>query len=603
MALGFGSDFRFDIFARDRTGPAWRGVETSMQRTQRAASGLLRTLGPLMGVGVGAVSATMFADMARRSLEFSDALVAAADRTSFAVDELERLRFAGYQNRVELGQTDMAMQRFSRRLAEAANGSGELRADLQRLGIPLHDTAGNMRSSYDVLLDYADAVAGAQSEQEQLRLAFKAFDSEGAALVNVLRHGREGLEAYGRAAEEAGAVMGDELARNASEANRRLREIQQSFQGQFNTAIAENADELVALADALGQVAAAAIRVAAIFGSLFQDPIADTLAAAVQQASLAPIDEEIERLRAEIEAASRTQSRGAIGRIQEYQRQIRELIQERERLEALFERGETPDGGSGSTGRTGSPTPAPAAEWPNVPTPRYAPRYDYQARRREEFDDWLDEIQEVVDEFASEQAEAYKDALLDRREEFSRAFGSIFADGVMAAFDGDLEDFLRERLRQAAYEGLYDAFTQAGEVLFDILRNRQGGGEGGGWLSTVANALSWGGGKSSGPKFGGGKAAGGPTVPGLVYRFGEKGPEDAIIGAPAHVLTNDQTMGRGTTIVEQRFHLHAEGAVMTDQLLTQMEDRANTAAGRAVAPVMAAAGKQAKRSTYRLGKR
>ena len=34
MALGMGTDFRFDIFARDRSRPEWRGVENSVQRTR-----------------------------------------------------------------------------------------------------------------------------------------------------------------------------------------------------------------------------------------------------------------------------------------------------------------------------------------------------------------------------------------------------------------------------------------------------------------------------------------------------------------------------------------------------------------------------------------
>ncbi|MFW6299495.1 MAG: hypothetical protein ACOC20_01070, partial [Oceanicaulis sp.] len=195
MALGLGTDFRFDIFARDRSQPAWRGVESSIQRAQRGVEGFLRAAGPLLGLG-GAVSAGALAFATREALEYADALVQAADRTSFAVEELEALRYSGRLNRVEFAQVDMAMQRFSRRLAEAANGSGELFRDLEALGIRLRDSEGRMRSSYEILLDYADAVKGAESEQEQLRLAFKAFDSEGAALVNVMREGRDGLSAY-----------------------------------------------------------------------------------------------------------------------------------------------------------------------------------------------------------------------------------------------------------------------------------------------------------------------------------------------------------------------------------------------------------------------
>lgn len=604
MAFGLPSDFRFDIHARDRSGAAWRGVQSNMERTQRAGSALLRTLGPLLGAAGGAIGASALADLARRSLEFSDALVAAADRTSFAVDELERLRFAGYQNRIEFGQTDMALQRFSRRIAEAAQGSGELRADLRQLGIQLRDENGVMRSSYDILLDFADAVASAESGNEQLRLAFKAFDSEGAAFVNVLREGREGLEAYSRQAEEAGAIMGDDLARNAAEANRRLREIQQSFQGQFNTAIAENADELVQLADALGQVAAAALSVVGAFGAMFREPIADTIAAAVEQASLSPIDEEIERLQAEIDAAAEIQSRGAIGRINEYQRQIRVLLAERGRLDALFSNKEERDqrAAQETARREAAERRAEEAEnnnrrltmpeddWGAEVTPRYATRHDHQARLREELTQLLDEMEDVVSDVSVAQVEALKEQLEQNREDFSRTFAGAFADGAMAAFDGDLQEYLRRRLYQAAYNGLYDAFTEAGNYLFDIMARSKGGF--GGLLGSAGRFLG----------FGGGKAGGGPAQPGLVYRVGERGPEDVVFGAPAHVMSAEQSMGR----IIERERVVVVAVDRSEFFTTAVQEAAaplaQAAEARAVARTASAAKQNAVRQSKRLKK-
>lgn len=589
MAFGLGSDFRFDIHARDRSGPAWRGVQSNMQRTQRAGAAMLRTLGPLLGATGGALGAAALADLSRRSLDFADALVLAADRTSFAVEELERLRFAGYQNRIEYGQTDMALQRFSRRIAEAAQGSGELRSDLNSLGIQLRDSGGQMRSSYDILLDFADAVAGAESGNEQLRLAFKAFDSEGAAFVNVLREGREGLERYAEQAEEAGAILGDRLARNAAEANRRLREIQQSFQGQFNTAIAENADELVQLADALGQVAAAAIRVVGAFGSMFREPIADTISAAVEQASLAPIDEEVQRLYEEIYAAQEVQSRGAVARIDEYRRQIRELLAERERLAALFDADPTGDGAGGNGNTPPRRLDMPEDDWGAEVTPRYATRHAHQAQQREALMDMLDDLEEVVSEVSVAQVEALKDELAANREEFSRTFGATFADGIMAAFDGDLQEYLRRRLYQAAYDGLYEAFTSAGNYLFDLM-SQSGKGGAGGVLGSVFSLFG----------FGGGKAAGGPAQPGLVYRVGEHGPEDVMFGAPANVMSAEQSRGVTQVFVTQRFELNAAGAVMTEDLVSQMNAIGAQAEQNAVGRMARGAAESAARQRKRL---
>jgi len=605
MPFGFGSNFRFDIFARDMTGAAWRGVRSNMKRTQRAGAAMLRTLGPLLGVGGAAVGATVLAEMSRRSLEFADTLVTAADRTGFAVDELERLRYAGYQNQLQFEQTDMALQRWSRRIAEAARGEGELESDLADLGVRVRDANGAMRDSYDILLDFADVVANAESNQEQLRLSFKAFDSEGAAYVNVLRHGREGLEEYGRAAEEAGAVMGDELARNAAEANRRIREMQQSLQGQFNSAVAENAEDLADFADALGDIVQLAIKAASAIGS-FYDVISQDMDATPQESRIQQLRntrrmmmEQVEANQASIDEYTydprymrlaenaQRENDELLAIIEGLDRQIEELeqraAQERGRRAVAERRAEDAVDGEGDANS------APREEWSGVPTPRFAPRHTYQAQQREALMEMLADLEEVVSEVSIAQVEALKDELAANREEFSRTFGATFADGLMAAFDGDAQEYIRRRLYQAAYDGLYEAFTSAGNYLFDLMA-QSGKGGGGGVLGSVFSIFG----------FGGGKAAGGPAQPGLVYRVGEHGPENVMFGAPANVMSAEQSRGVTQVFVTQRFELNASGAVMTEDLVSQMNAIGSQAEQNAVGRMARGAAESAKRNSKRL---
>jgi hypothetical protein len=100
---------------------------------------------------------------------------------------------------VEQQTLDMALQRFTRRAAEAAHGTGEAKDALAQMGIALRDQSGNLRRSEDLLADVADAFAKIEAPAERLRLAFKLFDSEGVALVNLL----QGSSASGRDARAA----------------------------------------------------------------------------------------------------------------------------------------------------------------------------------------------------------------------------------------------------------------------------------------------------------------------------------------------------------------------------------------------------------------
>jgi hypothetical protein len=53
----------------------------------------------------------------------------------------------------------MALQRFTRRAAEATQGTGEAKNALAQMGIALRDQSGNLRRSEDLLSDVADAFA------------------------------------------------------------------------------------------------------------------------------------------------------------------------------------------------------------------------------------------------------------------------------------------------------------------------------------------------------------------------------------------------------------------------------------------------------------
>jgi hypothetical protein len=99
-----------------------------------------------------------------------------------------------------------------------------------------------MRSTESVLNDYADAIQNTTSSQQQLALAFKAFDSEGARLVNTLRNGSEGLADLRQQAVEAGAVMDSSLTRKAEVINDRWDSLSDTIGVKFKSALITAAD-------------------------------------------------------------------------------------------------------------------------------------------------------------------------------------------------------------------------------------------------------------------------------------------------------------------------------------------------------------------------
>ena len=204
-------------FAR-KTDRRMKEVDAAMDRVNRAGS--LVTKG-LAGLGV-ALSVGAITSFTKSNIAAADSLVKTADKLGLTVESLQELRFGAERSGVAVNQLDTGLQRFTRRLAEAQQGQGELIGTLKQYGIALRDSNGTARSAEAVLADYADAIQNAGSSQERLRLAFKAFDSEGAGMVGLLKNGAAGLEDLRQEARDAGVVLGGDLARRSEELNDRL---------------------------------------------------------------------------------------------------------------------------------------------------------------------------------------------------------------------------------------------------------------------------------------------------------------------------------------------------------------------------------------------
>ncbi|MFW6299957.1 MAG: hypothetical protein ACOC20_03440, partial [Oceanicaulis sp.] len=166
-------------------------------------------------------------------------------------------------------------------------------------------------------------------------------------------------------------------------------------------------------------------------------------------------------------------------------------------------------------------------------------------------------------------------------------FAYTFAGGIRAAADGDALEFFGRRLQDVLYSRLFDVFEELGK---QIWQSTQGGGETGGFLASVGSAV-----------FGGGKAMGGPVQPGKFYAWQEQGREYFAPTVPGKVIPESAMHGRGGPVVVNQFHLHAEGAVMTDELLREMDAKAEAAGRTAVAVSRNDLASIRKRQSRRLG--
>jgi hypothetical protein len=94
----------------------------------------IRTLG---GALIGAATVGGLGALIDRSISAADAIGKTADKIGVGVEALQELRFAAKASGIEQQTLDMALQRFVRRTAEAAQGTGEAKDALAQMGIAL----------------------------------------------------------------------------------------------------------------------------------------------------------------------------------------------------------------------------------------------------------------------------------------------------------------------------------------------------------------------------------------------------------------------------------------------------------------------------------
>lgn len=239
-------DVRINIKAVDKTKSAFSGVTKSLKKVSGAVFSMKNAL-------VGAVGAAGFGALIKSSIDAGDELAKTADKLGVTTNALAGLRHAAELTGVSTGTMDMALQRFTRRAAEAAQGTGEAKGALQELGI---DADQLVRLPLDEQMNVvAGAMSGVKNQSDKVRLAMKLFDSEGVALVNTLGGGAEALQKMTEEAEHLGVTLSRTDTAQMEAANDAITRLKAVFTGLTNQLSVAFAPIITFVADGFRQAA------------------------------------------------------------------------------------------------------------------------------------------------------------------------------------------------------------------------------------------------------------------------------------------------------------------------------------------------------------
>jgi len=242
--MPIGNSVEFSIRGVDRFSGTFSKIERTIGST-------IRVTARMTAAATGAATAVAF--FANRVGEGEDAAAKFARRIGVAVDQLSKMQHAAKLAGIDTNEFNLATQRMTRRLSEAAKGTGEARQAIAELGLDATKVA-NLPLS-DQLALIADRMEGVNGRAAKLRIAFKLFDSEGASMLQMLKQGSAQMQAMAKDAEFLGIAISKQAAANAEEFTNQTGRLTAAIKGASRAV----ADEWIPVLTGLAREAANAI--------------------------------------------------------------------------------------------------------------------------------------------------------------------------------------------------------------------------------------------------------------------------------------------------------------------------------------------------------
>ena len=185
-------------------------VSPAVEKLASKFDGVSASVGnAVLGIGamVGAlVSCTM------EAAETADELLTLSSTTGITTDELQKMQYAANFVDVSLDTMTGSMNKLTRTMSSARDGSKDSEEAFRKLGIRITDTHGQLRNSNDVFYEVIDSLGKIKNETERDAMAMKIFGKSAQELNPLIEAGSKRLKELGVEAENLGVVIeGDDL--------------------------------------------------------------------------------------------------------------------------------------------------------------------------------------------------------------------------------------------------------------------------------------------------------------------------------------------------------------------------------------------------------
>ncbi|MCK4787243.1 MAG: hypothetical protein KAV87_26020, partial [Desulfobacteraceae bacterium] len=238
---------RFEIIGDTKSGD--KAISSTQAKLKSIASTTLATSKQFAKYGSIAtgVASAIFVATTKQSLAQIDSLAKTSDKLGLTTEALTAMRHAGELTGVSTNTMDMALQRMTRRLAEAAQGTGEAQKAIKELGLDAQELSA--LAPDEAFKKISESMKGVKNQGDKVRLAMRFFDSEGVALVNTLALTSDELQQVEKDTLAFGTAVSRVDAAKVEAANDSFERVQQVLKGVSRTITVQLAPILQTISD------------------------------------------------------------------------------------------------------------------------------------------------------------------------------------------------------------------------------------------------------------------------------------------------------------------------------------------------------------------
>jgi hypothetical protein len=203
------NQIEFLIVGRDAASKAFAAASASVAAAGRAVVSASKIMATATAAGAAGLL-----KISHSAADAQDKVQKLSDRLGIGVTALSQFHHHAELSGLRTQTFDMALQRMSRRVAEAAQETGEAQSAIKELGLDAKVLAGLPLDQQ--MLRVADAIQGVEDPATKTRLAFKLFDSEGVAMIQTMKEGSDGFRQSAADLDRLGQTMNAQGTANAA---------------------------------------------------------------------------------------------------------------------------------------------------------------------------------------------------------------------------------------------------------------------------------------------------------------------------------------------------------------------------------------------------